>query len=479
VSNTGPLTARVYLRALALVSLAAWLSIGVQLRLLIGEGGLLPIAPLLDEARRLGIPFFELPTLFWLDASDHALVLAVALGASASAFGLLRPGRSWLCLSLPLYLSVSVAAQDFCSFQWDHLLVEASFLALFLDWRRPSTAAVWMPRLLLFKLYFESGVAKLLSPIGDWISGSAMVAYFETAPIPTPLGRVMHTLPVPLLHLTSWLTLALELVVPLFVFGPRALRRAAFVLLSSFQVLNMLTANYGFFVPLSLALHLWLLDDETLARLRLGRLLPAAPASPRARRVGAAVLAIWLALSLGEAQLSFAGEPPEGSLRARLLEIYLGARVAWAPLRLAGVYHLFASVTTDRIEPILEVQTEDGGPFIELALRYKPGPIERPPPFVAPHQPRVDFQMWFHGLAARGRLPTYLLRLEESLCRAPARVAPLFAGTLPSTVRAVRLRYARYRMTAPGAPTFWRREDLFARPTLLCDGPEREEEARR
>src|SRR5262249_29251553 len=109
--------------------------------MLVGEQGLLPISTLLDEARRQDISFFAFPTLFWWNASDAALLAAIALGVVASLFGAVRPGRAWLALSLPLYLSVSTAAQDFCGFQWDHLLVEASFLALFLDWRRPGRAA--------------------------------------------------------------------------------------------------------------------------------------------------------------------------------------------------------------------------------------------------------------------------------------------------------------------------------------------------
>ena len=460
----GPLTARLYLRALALVALAAWLSIGVQLRLLVGEDGLLPIAPLLRAARGAGLGWRDVPTLFWWGASDRALVGVVALGAAAALFGVLRPGRAWIALSLPLYLSVCVAAQDFCGFQWDNLLLEASLLALFLDARRPAAAAVWLQRLLLVKLYVESGVAKLLSPVGDWLSGTAMVAYFETAPLPTPLARYVHALPLGVLHASAWAVLVVEIVVPLLVFGPRVSRRIAFVILTAFQLVNFATAGYGFFVPLALALHLWLLDDETLARLRLRVGVPV-PASRRARLAAAIALATWCSLSLVEAFVAFTRA--EGPTALRRL---------YAPLRVINVYHLFASVTTELIEPIVEVRTTDEGPFTELAFRYKPGPLDRSPPFVAPHQPRVDFQLWFHGLAARGPLPRYLARIEALLCADPARVAPLFAAPSPASIRAVRVRYARYRFTRPGTDAIWRREPLFARPEHACDAPPMEEE---
>ena len=94
-------------------------------------------------------------------------------------------------------------------------------------------------------------------------------------------------------------------------------------------------------------------------------------------------------------------------------------------------------------------------------------------PLVLPHQPRVDFQLWFHGLSARGRLPSYLVRLEQLLCEAPATVAPLFVTQLPQHARAVQIRYATYHFTRddevkqpPGA--VWRRELQFERPEFVC-----------
>ena len=47
--------------------------------------------------------------------------------------GLFR--RTCLIGMLVLYLSISVAGQDFWSFQWDILLTEAGFLAIFADGR--------------------------------------------------------------------------------------------------------------------------------------------------------------------------------------------------------------------------------------------------------------------------------------------------------------------------------------------------------
>ncbi|MEO6953098.1 MAG: lipase maturation factor family protein [Polyangia bacterium] len=457
--------ARLFLRGLALVSLIAWLSMGSQILLLVGSHGLLPIAPLLDEARRQHVAMRTAPTLFWWSASDTMLIGACALGAASALYGLLYASRVWLIVSLPLYLSVCIAAQDFCGFQWDLLLLETSFVALFLDPQRPTLAALWMPRLLLVKLYVESGIAKAQSPIGDWFSGSAMVSYFETAPLPMPLARWLHALPLGVLHWMAWLTLFIELVVPLCVFGSRPLRRFAFIVLTGFQLMNVVTANYGFFVPLTLLLHLFLLDDDALPSW-LGR-ADAEPPSRRARITSTIALAVWGSLSLVEGLLTFTAI--EWAPLLALHDVY-------APLRVVNAYHLFGAVTTERIEPTFFVRV--GQTWTELALHDKPGPVERSLPIVQPHQPRVDFQLWFNGLRAGDRLPRYVVNLEDALCSEPSRVASLFTTAPPEHADAIQIRYARYHFTSPKEKVLWTRAWIHSRPEHLC-GDDVEETTRR
>src|SRR5256885_10492323 len=93
-------------------------------------------------------------------------------------------------------------------------------------------------RVLTFKLYFESGIAKWQSPLHDWHDGSAMTYYYETAPLPAALAFYAHHLPVWWHHLESRATLVLELVVPFAAFGPRPARLLALAALTRFQVVN-------------------------------------------------------------------------------------------------------------------------------------------------------------------------------------------------------------------------------------------------
>ena len=103
---------------------------------------------------------------------------------------------------------------------------------------RPAPLVHFLFRLVLFKLYFESGVAKWQSDLGDWQDGSAMTYYYETAPLPTWLAFTAHHLPVWWHHLESRATLALELAVPFLIFGPRPsapLRRVRLFVLPDLQ----------------------------------------------------------------------------------------------------------------------------------------------------------------------------------------------------------------------------------------------------
>ena len=166
--------------------------------MLIGSHGLLPVADYIEAARaEPGVSLFDLPTLAWWFHADGALTAGVVLGVLLS-LGALGGVARRLCFALStlLYLSYVFVARDFLSFQWDNLLLECGFLAVFPHTDAPAPIAHFLFRLVLFKLYVESGIAKWQSPIRDWHDGSAMTYYYETSPLPTWLAWYAHHLPV-------------------------------------------------------------------------------------------------------------------------------------------------------------------------------------------------------------------------------------------------------------------------------------------
>lgn len=274
-----------FLRALGLVYLFAFASLWVQASGLFGENGILPAADYLARFYRYrgAESYTLLPTIFWLGASDTAIhaVFAVGVLLSLALIAGWSPGASLFVLWF-LYLSVVKIGQVFLAFQWDNLLLEVGFLAIFLapwGWRlraegreRAPWAIVWLLRLLLFRLMFFSGVVKLKSGDKAWHNLSALAYHFETQPLPTWSSWFMHQMPLWIHKLLTASTLALELAVPWLIFAPRGPRRLACALLASLQIGIALTGNYGYFNILSFALCLVLLDDSFLEKVLPQRL---------------------------------------------------------------------------------------------------------------------------------------------------------------------------------------------------------------
>jgi lipase maturation factor 1 len=495
--GSGPMVAAAFHRALGAVFVVAWLSLGSQVRLLVGGNGLLPLAEMLEAARAEGwLSIATFPSVLALAPGDGALLAGTVVGAALGALALLGVWpRVMAGAGAVLYLSYVAACRSFLAFQWDNLLLECGLLAVFLPRHRRAPVAHFLLRALLFKLYFESGLAKLQSPAGDWLDGSAMTHYYETAPLPTFLAWHAHNLPRWWHLFESWATLALELVVPFLAFGPRKTRLGAAAALTLFQIGNAGTGNYGFFCYLAMAMHLFLFDDadlvaaaartrtlwsRTVGRLRvppsiasagaklcrlLGRRSPAPAPAPagHARRAAALVgAAVWIGLSLAQAQRQF-GSP------GRATQALMPALELAYTLRVVNNYYLFASVTTERIEPTIE--TEEAGAWTVRDLRYKPGDPRRAPPVVAPHQPRVDFQLWFYGLRAN-RMPIYVSTLLGRVCEDPGAVQQLFAAPLPRAPDAVRITFHDYRFTSPeerrATGAYWRTRSLGSTPRLPC-----------
>src|SRR5439155_20589574 len=122
---------------------------------------------------------------------------------------------------------------------------------------------------------------------------------------------------------------------------------------------------------------------------------------------------------------------------------------AVAPFRSINGYGLVRMMTTERPEIVIE-GSPDGVAWREYGFRWKPGDVTRRPRFVAPHQPRLDWQMWFAALdpdGARGWLLPFVARLLQG---SPEVVSLLAENPFPEgPPRYVRLAYYRYRFSTP------------------------------
>jgi hypothetical protein len=403
------------------VYLIAFTSLRSQLIGLYGKRGLLPIDDLLARARPLlrRERFRLLPTLLWWDSSDAALLRLCDRGQWCASFLIAGVAPRLMSAALWLaYLSFVSVGREFLSFQWDSLLLESGLDTIIiappgLAPRRRDEDTPWpallLMRWLVFRLHFESGLCKLQSHDPTWRHFTACTFHHETQPLPTSLGWYAHHLPRRLQRLSTLLTLIIECGAPFLIAAPRRLRKLAFTILTGFQALIAASGNYGFFNLLTIVQGLWLLDDDMLERSIVERLRikPPPKRAPWWRRwltAGAAAPIVALSGAVLLARTHLLHRFPRALARLHDWEM---------PLRSVNSYGLFSVMTTRRPEIIIE-GSHDGRRWLAYELPHKPGALAKRPRFVAPHQPRLDWQLWFAALGAPAPwFERLLLRLLE------------------------------------------------------------------
>ncbi len=436
-----------FLRLLGIIYLAAFMSFAVQAEGLIGSQGILPLAQYLDDvaAATDGRRFWFLPTLFWFNSSDASIVWLPWSGAVLSVLLVLNVGtRAVLPALYVLYLSLYHAGQIFMGYQWDIFLLEIGFLAILLPWWTRWT--VWLFRWLTFRFMFLSGAVKLLSGDPAWVDWTALSFHYETQPLPTVLAWFAHQMPATINKFSVGTMFVIELIVAFLIFLPRRLRFFAAWSFIFLECLILLTGNYNFFNLLTIALCLFLFDDRAIASWLPGIVrnskkisIQKRPQRPGIQAVFAAFTALVLFLSGNQVWYQFSrGQSPAWANRV----------AAWAdPLQIVNSYGLFSVMTTVRNEIIVE-GSRDGEHWEEYEFKYKPGDVSRRPAWLIPHQPRLDWQMWFAALGTRSANPWFakflvgILKGSEPITRLLAHNP--FPGTPPAYVRA---RFFRYEFT--------------------------------
>ncbi len=455
----------IFLRALGLIYFSAFFSLVFQIKGLIGPNGILPAGDYLravDHAMHSQRLWFA-PTLLWLSAGSHMLMALCWAGLLGSVLLVLNVWpRGMLVICFACYLSFIGAAQDFSSYQSDGMLLEAGFLSWFLAPRGrlpglggatpPSRASYFLLQWEWFRIYFESGLVKLLSGDPEWRHLTAMVDYYQNGPLPTWVGWYAAHLPHWFHWWTALLTLVMELALVWLAVLPRPFRLVCFWIVTPWEAAVIVTANYTFLNYLVLALGFLLLDDRALERWTrwapagLRRKMTGEPPPPpvqpgwreQVRGAGLAVAAVvltWVGyVTTAELVFMLWQSAPLPRAPIAVLE----------PLRIANQYGLFAVMTRGRYE--IEFQgSDDGTHWTAYPFRYKPQRLNEAPRIYAPYQPRFDWNLWFASLSTWTREPI-VPRTEELLLTNDRDVLGLFAGNPfqshpPRMVRAVLWQY--------------------------------------
>lgn len=499
----------VFLRLLGGIYFSAFFSLVFQIRGLIGPKGILPADRYLPAvAQSLGHwRFWYAPTLLWCSSGNAALDALCWVGMIASLLLLFNVWpRGSLALCFVCFLSFVSAAQDFSGYQSDGMLLEAGFVALFFappgflpglgrDYAA-SRASLFLLQWEWFRIYFESGVVKLLSGDLQWRHFTAMDEYYQNGPLPTWIGWYVQHLPHSFHAATVYATLALELGLVWMMFLPRRWRIVCFFIVTPWQIGVILTANYTFLNYLVLALGVLLLDDKFLSD-RLPAKWPVrflestsksaihaakekeAAVSERALSESAFFASTTLRI-LGSIKLSVSALMLSWIFYATSAELVwiFGAVplptspvMALEPFRIANRYGLFAVMTRGRYE--IEFQgSNDGENWIPYKFSYKPQALNAAPGIYAPYQPRFDWNLWFASLGSWRDYPI-VANTEVQLLSNDKDVLALFADNPfeklpPHKVRAVLWQYWFTSMEEKRKSGMWWRRQLLGSyaPTL-------------
>jgi hypothetical protein len=148
-------------------------------------------------------------------------------------------------------------------------------------------------------------------------------------------------------------------------------------------------------------------------------------------------------------------------------------------LQLVNTYGAFGSVGRERLDIVFE-GTDDPVPsestkWREYQTKGQPVSLTRRPPFVAPYQLRLDWQLWFAAMSAPEEYPWTLHFVWKLLHNDEPALSLLASNPFPQKPpRYIRAVLYHYEFAPPGNPegAWWKRTPLrLWLPALSADDP--------
>ena len=402
------ISAHLFIQLLGAIYFFAFGAFLFQIRGLIGSQGILPIQNYLKLTQRYfgSKRFYYIPSLFWINSSDAALIAVTATGTLLSLLLLFNVWPSIILLLLMiLYLSIISTGQDFLSFGWEMFLIEISFNAFLLSLTIIPNAFVWISvNLVLFRFHFQGGVVKLLSRDPNWRNLTGVAYHYQSQPIPNTMAWYVHKLPLGFHKFSTALMLIIEIIVPFGIFFGQEARLAVFICFLGLQLFIWLTGNFSFLNHLTVVLCIILVSDTYLSPF-LGN-----PSQPPPTPLG-----LDIPLSIVGSILIFLQVINLWNHFFMPNPVFRKILDAIRPFHLINRYGIFAVMTTKRYEIVIE-GSEDGKEWKEYHFYHKPTELDRRPRRISPYQPRIDWQAWFLPFSSASQeewFQNFMVRLLE------------------------------------------------------------------
>lgn len=355
---------------------------------LLGENGILPIKNYLDYFRqhKLRERCYLIPTLFWINSSNQALMGLTLLGTLVSVLLIFGFWPS-LCLLVLffIYLSIVSVGQEFLSFGWESFLLEITFYTFFMSLTTVPNLFMWVClNFLLFRFHIQAGAVKLQSRDRTWRDLTALKFHYQSQPLPNTWAWYVYKWPLSIHKASTLYMFIVELAFPFGLFLSDDIRALVGLNFIGLQFIIWLTGNFSYLNHMTIAFCIICFSNVYLAPFFSH--VDAIPSNRSLDNFLSFVGFIFICLQAIRLYRHF--KP----IKALHLEKKC---LRWLyPFHLVNRYGLFAIMTTKRYEIIVE-GSDDGTTWKEYLCRYKPSEIRRRPRRISPYQPRLDWQMWF------------------------------------------------------------------------------------
>lgn len=426
----------IFIRLLGAIFFIAIGAFFLQVKGLIGSKGILPLKEYIFflKKRLVRKSYKRLPMIYWFSQSDRFIQGSLLLGLLAAVLLMLGIIPPLMLLTLyVIYLSLVYAGQDFMSFGWELFLLEITAHAFFLSFSTIPNPMVFLSlNFLLFRFNLQAGAVKLQSQDVNWRNLKAIYYHYQSQPLPNTQSWFVYKLPMGFHKLACLYMFFVEFIVPFGIFFNDDIRFFVFTQIFLLQFFIWFTGNFSYLNYMTVVLSVILIPDKFLPEFLRGTAGALPTPLPLDAFLYAAGTGLFALQAISLANHFF----PKKEFR-RILNVF-------SPFFLGNRYGIFAVMTTQRIEIVIE-GSDDGTTWKEYAFKYKPSEVARRPRRISPYQPRLDWQAWFLPFSSFEQEPWFqsflfsLLNGDKDVL-ALLRVNP-FPGRPPRLIRALAYDY--------------------------------------
>ena len=396
------------LRGMGFLYFCAFFPLIFQFKPLLGSDGLLPMNLFLQKTQNyLGElnHFWAMPNIFWLNSSDSFGLFLIFLGVLLSILVMVGFANFFILLTLwIIQLSIYYVGQTFWGFGWEMNLIELGFLALFLvpifnsspfsSKLPPPEIILFFFRLVLFKVMLGSGLIKIR---GDscWQSLECLSYHFETQPIPGLFSPFLHHLPKTLLKGGVIFNHVVEIIFPWFIFLRGNIRKVTGIIFTLFQIILILSGNYGWINYLTLVMIIPCFDDSFLQKLTPKNISKKIKSKTSLDMRKHPYFPIQVIVSIILLYLSI--KPLKNLIGPNQV-----MNASYDRFALVNTYGLFGGITRSRYEIIMKGTTDKKITkqtlWKEYSIPCKPGFPSKRPCMASPYHYRLAWQIWFAAI---------------------------------------------------------------------------------